>query len=429
MRRYLIPIFFLVLPIFSISQMATDWGAFNQRLDAKVFAGKKFKLQAAVKVQLIDTTAEAEIWVRVDRPDKKMGFFYNMMDKPIRTKDWNIFSIEGKVDKDAEYISFGGLYGRNGIFYFDDFKFSVETSKGQYEEISLQNGSFESDSLGKSWGYFQKRNGFIAATTSETAFEGRQSFKVDGSQFRKSNTYGNNDSTGRYAFANGIKIYYEVYGQGEPLLLLHGNSESIVSFRLQISDLSKFYKVIAVDTRGQGKSTEDGRTYTYDLFAEDMNALLDVLQIDSANILGWSDGGNTGLIMAMKYPKKVRKLVTMGANVFIDHSVVRNWVFKELNKQLREMDSDTMPRSVNRKRLIHLLLTEPRHRFEDLKAITCPVFVIAGEKDVIKEKHTKAIAASIQTCTLLIAPKETHYYPSENPASFNKVVLDFLKDQ
>ncbi len=426
MKHIFFTLIIFAIPTFVFGQLPSDWGAFNQRLDAKTFAGKKFKLQAAVKIQLIDSSSEAEIWVRVDKPNRKTGFFYNMMDKPIRVKDWKIFSIEGKVDKDAEYFAFGGLYSRKGIFYFDDFKLSIETSKGNYEEVSINNGNFENDSLTTPWGFFQKRDGFVFSVTKETSFEGKQSCKVDGSQFRKANSFGNNDSTGKFANANGIKIYYEEYGQGQPLLLLHGNSESIESFRLQIPEFSKYYRVIAVDTRGQGKSTEDGKTYSYDLFAEDMNDLLNYLNIDSAIILGWSDGGNTGLIMAMKYPKKVKRLVTMGANVFIDKSVVGNWVFKELNKQVRELNSDTISRSKNRIRLINLLLNEPKHTFEDLKAISCPVLVMAGEKDIIKEEHTKGIAANIRNSSLLIAAKETHYYPWENSKVFNKTVLDYL---
>ena len=428
MKKAFLYITILLLPTFLFAQKQNDWGAFNQRLDAKNFAGKKFKLQAAVKVQLIDPTSEAEIWVRVDRPNRKTGFFYNMMDKPIRVKDWEIFSIEGKVDKDAEYIAFGGLYSRKGIFYFDDFKLSIETTKGNYEEVKIQNGNFESDSLKSPWGFFQKRNGFVLSATTETSFEGKQSCKVDGSQFKKSPTYGNNDSTGKYVDANGIKIYYEEYGQGQPLLLLHGNSESIQSFRQQIPEFSKHYRVIAVDTRGQGKSSENGMTYSYDLFADDMNALLNILNIDSANILGWSDGGNTGLIMAMKYPKKVKRLITMGANVFIDNSVVDKWVFKELHKQLKEMKNDTAYADRNRVRLINLLLTEPKHNYEELKIISSPVLVLAGEKDVIKENHTRSIAQNIRNSKLIIAPKETHYYPAENSKAFNETVIEFLRE-
>jgi pimeloyl-ACP methyl ester carboxylesterase len=417
-----------IVPVFLCGQPPTDWGAFNQRLDAKQFAGKKFRLEAAVKVQLIDSTAEAEIWARVDRPNKQMGFFYNMMDKPIRTADWKIFTINGKVDKDAGYLAFGGLYSRKGVFYFDHFRLFIETAKNNMEEVIIPNGDFEADTL-SSWNYMQKRNGFAMQVTAVSVYQGKQCVKVDGAAFKKPNTFGNNDSTGKYASVNGIQIYYEEYGTGEPLLLLHGNSESINSFRLQIPELSKYYRVIAVDTRGQGKSAEDGQRYTYDLFATDMNALLDHLQIDSANVLGWSDGGNTGLIMAMQYPQKVKKLVAMGANIFIDNTVVKKWVFKELAKQLQEVQTDSNPGAQNRARLINMLLTEPKHTFAELKAIYCPVLVLAGGKDAIKPGHTKQIAANIPKSTLIIAPKETHYYPTENAASFNKTVLEFLKKE
>ena len=409
--------------------MPRDWGAFNQRVDAKPYIGKKFRLEAAVKVQLIDSTAEGEVWVRVDKTDKKMGFFYNMTDKPIRLNEWKVYTISGKIDKGASAIYFGGLYHRKGIFYFDDFKLFVETEKNKWEQVNLPDGGFEGDSalLRKTWGYLMQRNGFTKETSESDAYEGKRSFKIDGSSFVPEDTYGNNRHTGKYATVNNIKIYYEEYGKGEPLLLLHGNSCSISLFEKQIPELSKKFRVIAVDTRGQGKSSEDGKTYTYDLFADDMNALLDQLHLDSVNILGWSDGGNTGLIMAMKYPVKVKKLVTMGANVFIDHSVVGNWVFKLLNKEKEELKDDTLYDARNRLRLIELLLTEPKHKFKELKTINCQVLVVAGEKDIIKEDHTKAIAANISKSTLLIVPKATHYFPSEDPKAFNKAVIDFFE--
>lgn len=420
--------FFLVFT--TNAQMAADWGAFMRVVPAKKYSGKKFRIEAAVKVQVIDPTAEAEVWVRVDREKKKMGFFYNMMDKPIRLNEWKIYSVSGKIDKDAEYLVFGGLYHRKGIFYFDEFKFFIETEKGKFEEVALPDDGFESDDTTtfKSWGYLKDRKGIKINVTEKEFYAGKQSLVVDASAFEAPKTYGSNDSTGKYANVNGIKIYYEEYGTGEPLLLLHGNSSSINLFEKQIPELSKQFRVIAVDTRGQGKSGEDGKTYTYDLFAEDMNALLNYLNLDSVNILGWSDGGNTGLIMAMKYPKKVKRLVTMGANVFIDKTVVEKWVFKELDNQLKkELKGDTTSWGINRRRLITLLLTEPKHSFEELKTIQCPVLVVAGEKDVIKESHTRAIAANIPNSTLVIALKETHYFPSENPKVFNKLVIDFFK--
>ena len=424
--RYLFLTLFL-LPVTLLGQMPADWGAFTQKIDAKPFAGKKFKLQAAVKVQLIDTTAEAEIWTRVDKPNRKVGFFYNMMDKPIRVKDWQVFTIEGTIDKDADSLAFGGLYSRQGVFFFDRFQLFVESSKNQFTEVDIPNGDFETDSLSPQWKYLQKREGFVMATTTETASYGKQAIKVDGTAFKKPLVYGSNDTAGKYANVNGIRLYYEEYGQGEPLLLLHGNSQSILAFAYQIPELSKHYRVMAVDTRGQGKSTEDGKTYSYDLFADDMKAFLDHLSLDSVNVVGWSDGGNTGLIMAMKHPQKVKRLVTMGANIFIDHTVVDKHVFKEINKQIKAVSAAATEKSKNSARLMTMLLTEPNYTFGDLKRIQCPVLVLAGEQDLIKENHTKGIATNIPKGTLLIAPKESHYFPVNNPKSFNKMVLDYLQ--
>jgi len=419
----------LVLSLSTHAQEARDWGAFMRIFNVKEYVGKKFKLEAAVKVELMDSTADAEIWARVDKQDKKMGFFYNMMDKPIRSREWKIYTINGKIDKNAENLVFGGLYHRKAVFYFDDFKLYIEKEKGQFDEVTLPNSDFESDSVEtrKSWSYLVSRKTIQSNVSANEHYSGKQCFRVDASQFNPENTFGNNSITGKYANVNGIKIYYEEYGEGEPLLLLHGNSCSISWFDKQIPELSKQFHVIAVDTRGQGKSSEDGKTYTYDLFAEDMNALLDHMHLDSANILGWSDGGNTGLIMAMKYPKKVKRLVTMGANVFIDKTVVDNSVVKMLKKEEREIGSDSSYDSRSRVRMINLLLTEPQHTFDELKSIQCPVLVIAGEKDIIKEGHTKAIAAAISKSELLIAPKETHYFPSEDPKVFNAAVIGFLK--
>jgi len=430
MSKYLL----LLLLIFStasnaFAQQAKDWGAFQQIIDARPYAGKKFRLEAAVKVITIDPAADGELWIRIDKQDKKMGFFYNMMDKPIRSDQWKLYTISGTIDKTARFINFGGLYHRKGIFYFDDFKLFIETTKDNWEPAPIPDAGFESDTAThrKNWLYLQNRVGYDVRVTGSQAFEGKHAFKVDGSNFTPEPTFGNNPQTGKYATVNGINIYYETYGQGAPLLLLHGNSESIGLFQKQIPELSKSFRVIAVDTRGQGRSSEDGKTYTYDLFAADMNALLDELHLDSVNILGWSDGGNTGLIMAMQYPAKVKKLVTMGANVFIDKSVVDKWVFKQLNKEKKELAADTLYSSRNRLRLVELLLTEPRLSFAALKNIQCPVLVVAGEKDIIKEEHTKQIAAHIPNSKLYIAPKETHYFPAENAHVFNKAVLEFLR--
>jgi len=126
--------------------------------------------------------------------------------------------------------------------------------------------------------------------------------------------YGSNAQVGKYADVNGIKVYYEIYGAGEPLLLLHGNSGSIENFVYQIPELSKHFRVIAVDSRAQGKSTDSDKEITYALMASDMSALIDKLNLGSVHVVGWSDGGIVGLELALAHPQQVKKLVTFGAN-------------------------------------------------------------------------------------------------------------------
>lgn len=173
----------LLLPCFLLAQPADDWGAFVQRIPVEAHQGKQFQLQAAVKVALIDSTAEAEIWARVDKKNKRMGFFYNMMDKPIRKSEWQVYVIEGTIDQDAEFLAFGGLYSRQGRFYFDDFQLFVEDDKGTLERIPVPSGDFEGDSVARHWGYMRKHDDFILSGTTESPYEGKRSAIVDGSGF------------------------------------------------------------------------------------------------------------------------------------------------------------------------------------------------------------------------------------------------------
>jgi len=417
----------LLLPSFLWAQSADDWGAFIQRIPIAAHQGKHFRLQAAVKVDLLDSTAEAEVWARVDRKDNRTGFFYNMMDKPIRNNAWQVYAIEGKIDKDAEFLAFGGLYSRSGRFYFDDFQLFVEDDQGQLARIPIPSGDFEDDSVAQHWGYLQPREGFVLTGTRESPYLGKRSALVDGSGFKQILPYGTNDCAGHWAKVNGIDLYYETHGQGEPLLLLHGNSQSIQAFTHQIPAFEKQYRVIAVDTRGQGQSTEDGTPYTYELFADDVGALLDELKLDRVHVVGWGDGGNIGLLLALNYPAKVKNLVTMGANIYMNDHVMDRSVLKEMEAKREALRSDTSGTAQHAARLLTLLLTGPQRVYEDLQAIQCPVLVMSGENDLIKEDHTRGIAAHLPNSTLHIAKGEDQYFPVTHPAKFNAIVLDFLQ--
>lgn len=231
--------------------------------------------------------------------------------------------------------------------------------------------------------------------------------------------YGKNKS-GKYVDINDAKIYYEEYGEGEPLIFLHGNNGSIEDFYQQIPFFAKHYRVIVLDTRGQGRSTDLTHTpYTYEEFANDLLQIIQKFNLKKVNLIGWSDGGNTALIFNSKYPELVNKIVTIGA------VLNPNGVSEELIGSLKSLANK--PSENTNLRLINLMLNEPNITKNELNKIQNPVLVIAGEKDEVKESHTKEIQQNISKSELLIIPNSTHYVPFEQPKVLNEAILRFLK--
>lgn len=237
--------------------------------------------------------------------------------------------------------------------------------------------------------------------------------------------YGNYPQAGHYAAINGINIYYEIYGDGEPLILLHGNGGSINAFKYQIPFFEEHFKVIAIDSRLQGKSGGSPDTISYDLMASDFCALLDYLNIDSAYLLGWSDGGINALIMAMKCPEKVKKLAVSGANVVPDSTA---FPYKDI-AWLKDFVENTKTATKKEVALNKMLLDQPNIPYKDLKQIHCPVLVMAGDHDIIKPEHTIKIFQSIPNASLCIFPDSNHGVCQQHPELFNETVLRFFTKQ
>ncbi|MFN1216695.1 alpha/beta fold hydrolase [Chryseobacterium kwangjuense] len=237
--------------------------------------------------------------------------------------------------------------------------------------------------------------------------------------------YGKNTAAGAYLPLKDTRLYYEVYGEGEPLFLLHGNSGSIKDFYQQIPVLAKQFKVIAVDTRGQGKSIDTSKKdFTYTRFAEDVKALADQLGFKKVNIAGWSDGGITGLEFALKYPETCHKVIAIGANAFpegVDERLVSH-----MKNQLLVLQAENDPQKFNEKRLVKIMLNEPHISEKDLTKIKSPVLVIAGDKDVIKQEHTKMMAKQIPNAELKIYKDATHMIPFEKADELNADIVRFL---
>jgi pimeloyl-ACP methyl ester carboxylesterase len=242
----------------------------------------------------------------------------------------------------------------------------------------------------------------------------------------------------RYIKIDDIRLHYKVWGKGETVLLLHGAMEYWREWERQIPALAKEYKVIAVDTRGHGESSFTDREMSYELLADDILKLLDRLQIDSIDVVGFGDGGIIGMIMAMKEPYKVHKLVAIGSNISAD----TNAVYRAVLEKVKGWDYDKMafylqmkfkenpnPRLMPQfaKRMQTLLLTQPHLTYEDLWKIKCPTLIMAGDHDFIKLDHTQYIYENLPDGYLSIIPAGTHYCIKEKYQVVNATILDFLR--
>lgn len=234
--------------------------------------------------------------------------------------------------------------------------------------------------------------------------------------------FGDNPAAAHIADVNGIKLYYETYGTGEPLIMLHGNGGSINAFRNQIPFFSKYYHVIAVDSRLQGKSGGSPDRISYDLMASDFCTLLDQLNIKSAYVLGWSDGGIDGILMALNCPDRLKKLAVSGANTVPDTTALSRDDLEGMKQVVQN------PRaSVKEKALNQMMIDQPNIPYAQLGKIKCPVLIMAGDRDMIKPEHTLKIFQSIPGASLCIFPDSHHGVCIQHPELFNETVLRFFQ--
>lgn len=240
--------------------------------------------------------------------------------------------------------------------------------------------------------------------------------------------YGKNDAVGKFYNIRGFKMYCEVYGSGQPLLIIHGNGGSINNFVKQIPYFSKKYKVIIADSRSQGKSLDNGDSLTYEMMADDYAALLTEMKIDSAFVIGWSDGGINGLLLAIRHPEKVKKLAVTGANLRPDTTAVFPEILDMFAPSLKMMKSkkDLNAEQKIQLKLTKLLLEQPNIPLKDVQKIKVPALIIGGDHDVIKEEHTMEIYKQLVQGYLWILPNSGHSTPLVYTEEFNKVVDDFF---
>ncbi len=251
--------------------------------------------------------------------------------------------------------------------------------------------------------------------------------------------YGSNN--GKQVEIRDTKVYYEEYGQGVPLILISGGGidRSIGDFEKCIPELSKHYRVIAPDTPGQGRS-ELPDTLTYEVLTDFISQLIDALKLDSAYVMGWSDGGITGILLAEKRPDKVKKVVAVGPNNGLKGAAVppgfpldsikplpiSEWELK--NKETIDWYVKTLPRDW--KKLIHGLnkMWYQKEYFSDsiYARINIPVMIVLGDRDDISIEHGLGMHRMISGSQYCVLPNTTHEVFSERPDLINKIALDFF---
>jgi pimeloyl-ACP methyl ester carboxylesterase len=232
---------------------------------------------------------------------------------------------------------------------------------------------------------------------------------------------------------NGVKIWYAVYGRGEPVILLHGGLANANYWSHQVRALQRHYQVIVMESRGHGRSSRNGEPYGYDLMASDVVGLLDHLEIQKAAIVGWSDGAIIGLDIAMKHPERVSKLFAFAANS--DPSgvadIANNDVFNAYIARAGEEYKRLSPTPTEYKSFVAEITkmweSQPKWTASDLAGVKVPTWIVDGDHDeAIKRENTEFMAANIPGAGLLIQPQVSHFSFLQDPEQFTDDVLHFL---
>lgn len=227
-----------------------------------------------------------------------------------------------------------------------------------------------------------------------------------------------------------IRHFYLEEGEGEPLLLLHGNGECIGYFEKQIGYFAQYFHVYALDTRGHGQTPRGIMPFTIKQFAKDLYGFMQEHKLERAHILGFSDGGNIAMQFAYDHPECVNRLILNGANltpiglrayaripIRIGYDLCR--FFRPIFPAIRMLKKQ--------EELLGLMVNEPDFPTADLKQITAPTLVIAGTNDMVEEFETREIYEGLPNAKLCILEGD-HFISTKRAERFNRIVLRFLTE-
>jgi pimeloyl-ACP methyl ester carboxylesterase len=246
-------------------------------------------------------------------------------------------------------------------------------------------------------------------------------------------------TVGHYAMINGARLWYAEWGTGHrgvPVLLLHGGALNSSYFGYLIPTLVKHgYRVIAMDSRGQGRSARGNGPITYHMMANDVLKLLDYLHVRQVSLVGWSDGGIIGLDLAIHHPERLRRLFAYGANsntagVYKDATKAPVVIAFEARAKKEYRELSPTPDGWNSFQAVmgRMWATEPDFTTAQLRSIRVPTTIADGEyEEIVKPEDTRRLAATIPHAKLVILPNVSHFAILQDPPAFNAAVLSFLR--
>lgn len=237
-----------------------------------------------------------------------------------------------------------------------------------------------------------------------------------------------------YIENEGARIWYAVYGSGQPVILLHGGLGNSGNWGYQVPALvENGYRAIVVDSRGHGHSTRDSQPYSYELMASDVLTVMDVLNIEKASMVGWSDGACIALILADKSPSRVSGVFYFACNM--DPSGTKEFKFTPIigrciNRHMQDYKQlSTTPDHFDEfSEAVSLMQkTQPNYSADDLARINVSVTIVHSEHDeFIKREHAEYLAQNIPNAEFIYLPGVSHFAPVQRPEQFNTTMLTFL---
>jgi pimeloyl-ACP methyl ester carboxylesterase len=239
-----------------------------------------------------------------------------------------------------------------------------------------------------------------------------------------------------YVEHDGARIWYSAYGAGPAVILLHGGMGHGGNWAHQVPTLlDSGYRVVLIDSRGHGRSTRDSRPYMYELMASDVLAVMDILRLEKAAVVGWSDGACTALILAMQAPERAAGVFFFGCNMDPSGTKEIAWPNPILDRCLSRHAKDYARLSATPDKFKEfaaavgeMMKSQPNYSASDLATIRVPVSIVQSEHDeFIKLEHAQYLARSIPGANLTLLPNVSHFAPLQRPDQFNNVLCSFLQ--